>query len=195
MADIVKLIYKGDEMAQWGGSGSTPQATTSTIGTVRVATYAEAKAHVSDTWSQWEYLMTPLGYVNDAWIYYYWSDISSSTATGKWTTVTMQIPAHRWLVPIRWRHQFINWVEVNKLTVSWWWATYKVAGTTRNASWTESFIEDVTELYFVHGWSSEPFTVSLEMLDNSYDFASVDSKAKRFTAWNWFPVAFHEDGQ
>lgn len=59
MADIVKLIYKGDEMAQGGGSGSAPQATTSVIGTVRGATSTEV-SNAAETGSEWELLiMTP----------------------------------------------------------------------------------------------------------------------------------------
>lgn len=109
MADIVKLIYKGDEMAQ-GGGGSTPMASTTVIGTVRKATSTELNNWTS-TWSQWEVLVTTPAQVKE---------VASKKAT------TSAIGVVRWATDA----EAMNWdyrgSEGELLVVTPWQIKYKV---------------------------------------------------------------------
>lgn len=168
MADIVKLIYKGDEMAQGGGSGSAPQATTEVIGTVRGATSTEVN-NASETGSQWELLIMNPNQIK-------WADKNlrlestelnvSNTATwaaGTRNEISYSFPRD-WFALLEWDEEVKDWYVQNdldwndtyyfvasasdvsqRLTVSISWTNYGLNGSFKKktlvavSSWSKTF--------------------------------------------------------
>lgn len=176
MADIVKLIYKGDEMAQWGGS-STPNADTTTIWSVRVATQVEYTSS-SDTWSNWEFLILPKTQIRRYQnLQLKWST-TSQTVSAKWSSAEIALN-NRWIYFVQWRRIVRNWTAVNSLSTEW--SITKIGGTEVNMSW--DYEEFHVDTFYCNSISWAKFVLTFN--EWSYDFDWLQSSRKKIFAWTY----------
>lgn len=190
MADIVKLIYKGDEMAQWGGSASVDPATTSTVGTVRVATSSEWDNGTA-TWSKWEYLMAPINRIKSLRIKEDGWSVKTINATAKWVEVTDTVNIDAWTIfSVTTPLLFVSWQDVVSHSISW--ATKLVSmniPTTNSYSWnTLTLWAEISELWIAtQSWEH---TLSLTLADVwTYTIAELPASLKRLRYHGGYKVA------
>lgn len=191
MADIVKLIYKGDEMAQWGGSSTTPQATTSVIGTVRWATDAEIRANTG-TWSNGELLvMTPYSVKKLKFVDSYnlswssgWPKYSTQISWAEQTT-TLVIDNNETIhyVPgiliVEWDEYIFNGQSQNTLTIEneenhYWYSASSFYEKVESCSvkvWSTTYYPEMKihhrDLVYISGQGDPTFTLSNDWTDSS----------------------------
>lgn len=186
MADIVKLIYKGDEMVQWGGSASVDPATTTTVGTVRVATTSEFN-NWTEKWSNDEYLLATVPQIRNRvslkTSQFNEGNIVRLEPTAKWDTKTANVILTSWaLITVNWTRQVvngqqINYVEIPQATKISWSQYFPGKNWDTNSS---NYYETLQELYYVSGSWYYDVSYSFES-DWSYTWNDVVSSAKRMT--------------
>lgn len=186
MADIVKLIYKGDEMAQWGGSASVDPATTTTVGTVRVATSSEFN-NWTEKWSNNEYLLATVPQVRNKvglkTSQFNEGNIVRLEPTAKWDSKTANVLLTSWaLITVNWVRQVVNGQQINRIDIpqakkiSW---SHYFPGKNWDTN-SSNYYEVLQELYYVSGSWYYDVSYSFES-DWSYTWNDVVPGAKRMT--------------
>lgn len=191
MADIVKLIYKGDEMAQWGGSSTTPQATTSVIWTVRGATDAEIR---ENTWTgsngellvMTPYSITKLKFADSYYLHWesWWPKYSTQISSAEQTT-TLTIDNNEYIhyVPgiliVEWDEYVFNWQSQNTLTIAneenhYWYSASSFYEKVESCSvkvWSTTYYPEMKihhrDLVYISGQGDPTFTLSNDWTDTS----------------------------
>lgn len=193
MADIVKLIYKGDEMAQWGWWSSTPIATDSVIWSVRLATTQEFNNR-DNTWSQWETLVLNINQISNLidsnQLSLYSQAVTWVRDTATWEDVRASVtytPPKDGFVIVEWTEHIVNGNAQNYLeneddTYSFvisdnsGFSSFKinVSGTDYKLTWDVKH-----QVVFAVTWSQKTFSVY-----NTYNTTSTIEVKKFFTFIN-----------
>lgn len=189
MADIVKLIYKGDEMAQGGGSASVDPATTSSAWTVKIATDAQFKAWTEKSWD--DYLMPTIPQLFTYNLYrkgsLEFSDWTNNIQlTEKWQNIskTFTMPEN-WIFVVFYTKEFIEWNRVNLVNVQGSnWSSMTLSETNiMTFSWSIRYYEH--NCYFAEKWTTITVSFSSES-EWSYSWSDVASWAKKVSLWQYY---------